>query len=1176
MRRSESEFCADRCVDRLRRPAATLATLAVAGAWLFSACGDGTTDPDPPDQMNRAPAATGTIPVQTVHVGDDVTVNLSGYFSDPDGDALTYSAQTSNGGVARVSVSGSNAVVSGVGQGDATILVTATDPDGLSAQQSFSVNVPNRAPETAGNISDMDLFTGETAEVDVSAYFDDPDGDELAYSAQTSDAGVASVSVSGTKLVVSAVAKGDATITATATDPDGLSVQQSFAVRVPNRAPEAAGSISDRDLFAGDTAVIVVTGYFNDADGDALTFEAATSDAGVATTTVVGETVTVFAVSEGSAALTVIASDPEGLSAEQSFSANVAPRGDPSIQFVTVSAAVPEGGRIVVELEARPSPESALTVGYTIGGDEDSRTDDANQADHDGGGGGVVRFEAGDRQATLEITVHDDDDIEPTREVFAISLETPGEGAGYVLGPSATATVSIEEGICDRTPRVRDALITLTGVDRCHETDRSHLAGIATLDLRGPEPEESEAVTLDRSSAGANDGRCGASTELASRTALDHPTMNPWSCAPRTLERAPVPPALFSRGDGSGEPITELRAGDFLELTELKQLWLMDNKLKELPAGLFSGLEELRGIDFRHNRIRELPTGLLAGLSRLESFIMHKNELVRLPPDLFSGLTRLREVWLSSNELVEVPSGLVSDAVNLEEFALSGNRLASLPTGVFSGLAYLRVLYVSGNRLTELDGAAFSDLTDLESLALDENRLAELQSGIFANLGNLENLWIGKNRLETLQSGLFDELTNLRTLAADSNRIEDFEDGLFASLSELESLFLSNNRLSELRSGMFSGLEALKELTLGGNQFAAVEPGVFAGLANLERLWLDQGELTQLRAGAFNGLSRLTFLGLWENQLSTLTDGVFMGLPALEELWIYENEIEEISETVFAEAPLLEMLVMWHNRLTGLPPNVFASQNKLEELYLGGNAIAQLPAGVFSNLAELDTLTVDTNNLSELPGGLFEGLFELDRFNAVANPGAPFSLKVRLERRDTTDLAAPGPAKVVLSLAEGAPFSMRIPLSVDGGALSADTAVIMQGHTASAEFTVTMSSGSQSGTEVVAGPAPPIPDGILGVEVVAADTLVLFTTSGDVSGAAAPDMSAQADGRVPKRDGAAPVVLVGGLPGSAGWRFRALQRRKPLRRPGGLSGAPAHAQRGVAGVSGGRIVPTSG
>ena len=246
---------------------------------------------------------------------------------------------------------------------------------------------------------------------------------------------------------------------------------------------------------------------------------------------------------------------------------------------------------------------------------------------------------------------------------------------------------------------------------------------------------------------------------------------------------------------------------------------------------------------------------------------------------------------------------------------------------------------------------------------------------------------------------------------------------------------------------------------------------------------------------------------------------------------------------------------MWNNSLTELPPNVFASQNELEQLYLSGNAIAHLPAGIFSNLAELDTLILDDNNLSELPDALFEGLVELDLFSAAENPGAPFSLDVRLERRDTTDLAAPGPARVVLSLAQGAPFTMRIPMSADGGTLSTDTAVIEQGHTASAEFTVTMSSGSQSGTEVVAGPAPPMPAKIVGVEVVAADTVTLFTTSGDVSGEEPVDMAVRTDGHAPEGNATAPVMLVAGLLGSAGWRLRRGSKDRDARLRTGCSAA---------------------
>lgn len=1021
---------------------AVVLTAIATMAW---ACGGGdTTDPDP-TVTNNPPVATGAIPDQTVHVAQSLTVDLSHHFNDPDGDALTYSAATQDANVATASVSGSNATLTGVSQGTTTVTSTATDMGGLSAQQSFAVNVPNRPPEPTGSIPDQALSVGDTVQFDVSLFFTDP-------------------------------------------------------------------------------------------DGDALSYDVATADESVAIAILAGSTIDVVALRSGTALVTITASDPGGMSAELSFSATIQQQGPSTVEFETGLLSAPEGGAVSLEITVAPAPDSTLVVGYTIGRDDDPGTDDASEADHNGGSRGQIRFEAGDSRKTFEITIQDDDDIEPTRETFAISLDPPQEGAGYVLGSTTTAIVTIDEGVCDRTPRVREALVALTRVDQCHEPDGSHLATIDTLDLRGPPTGDLATGVYARSTAGTGSVGCGAVTRSDLRAAGSALASETTSCASRTLGRTPLPPALYSRSAVSDEPITELRAGDFLELVELEYLWLFNNRLTELPAGIFSGLEELRQIFLANNRIRELPDGLLSGLSRLESFVINDNELTRLPPDLFTGLVRLREVWMSANQLAELPAGLFSDAGDLEELHLWGNRLRALPRDIFSGLVYLKGLFVGSNLLTEVERTAFSDLTDLESLGLGDNRVAELPVGLFANLGNLESLWIRKNRLENLQDGLFDALTNLQTLVADSNRIEKIEDGTFSYLSELDRLWLGHNRLSELRPGMFSGLGGLELLYLAGNRFASVEPGVFADLANLEKLWLGAGEIAQVHPGAFNGLSSLTILSLSENQLSALPDGVFAGLPLLEELWVYKNHIEELPENAFAGLPNLKILVMWNNRLTELPHNVFQGLEKLGGLHLSGNAITQLPPGVFSSLVALDTLIVRHNNLTELPDGLFKGLFDLDLFNATGNPAAPFGLEVRLERRDTTDLAVPGPAKVVLSLVEGAPFSIRIPLSVDGGTLSRDTAVIEQGHTASAVFTVTMSSGSQSGTTVVVGPSPPVPDAIRGVEVVAADTLVLFTASGDIS-AAEPDMATGMGDQGLERNGAAPAMSIAGSLGSARQRL---------------------------------------
>ncbi len=180
---------------------------------------------------NRAPQPRGTLPAIAVFVGDTGNVGVSGNFSEPDGEALTYSAASLNPAVATVvSVLGSVVTVVAVGQGTAGVTVTATDPGGLAATQTFQVTVPNRAPVAGDPIPDMVAFAGDSAEVDASAHFTDLDLDALVFTASTSDGRVAAVSVSGGTVTVTAVALGAAPVTITATDPEGASAELSFAV----------------------------------------------------------------------------------------------------------------------------------------------------------------------------------------------------------------------------------------------------------------------------------------------------------------------------------------------------------------------------------------------------------------------------------------------------------------------------------------------------------------------------------------------------------------------------------------------------------------------------------------------------------------------------------------------------------------------------------------------------------------------------------------------------------------------------------------------------------------------------------------------------------------------------------------------------------------------------------
>ena len=309
-----------------------------------------------------APASCGPLPAVTVNVGESTTV--SACFNDANGDALTYSANSSNPAVATVTAAGSSVNITAVSPGNATVTITASDPGGLQATSAVNVTVPNRAPRAVGTIAPVTVVGGETATVNVSANFTDPDGQALSYSVSSSDPEVATASASGSTVTVTAVGRGMATVTVTATDPGGESATQSFQVTVPNRAPVAEGSIPDAEVKSGESKTEDLASYFTDPDGDALTYSAASSAPTVATVSVAGRVLTITGAGSGTATVTVTASDPAGETATQSFQVTVPNRAPETVGTIPAQTAT-EGGTKTLVLQPYFNDPDGDALTYT-------------------------------------------------------------------------------------------------------------------------------------------------------------------------------------------------------------------------------------------------------------------------------------------------------------------------------------------------------------------------------------------------------------------------------------------------------------------------------------------------------------------------------------------------------------------------------------------------------------------------------------------------------------------------------------------------------------------------------------------------------------------------------------------------------------------------------------------
>ncbi|WP_284352167.1 beta strand repeat-containing protein [Roseisolibacter agri] len=274
-----------------------------------------------------APAAVASVLVTppSASVAAGATVQLSTTVRDANGNALTgrtITWSTSNPAIASVSTSG---VVTGVAAGAATITATSEGRSGTAA-----ITVTGTAGGGTGVIavasvavspSTLSVVAGGTGQLSATAR--DASGNALTgrtITWSTSNPAVATVSTAG---VVTAVAAGSATISATSEGQTGSAAVTVTAAPPPTPAPVVSVAVSPSTLALQTGATGQLSATPRDASGNALTGRTitwSTSNASVATVssagvvTAVGPgSATITATSEGrtgSAAVTVTAPPP--------------------------------------------------------------------------------------------------------------------------------------------------------------------------------------------------------------------------------------------------------------------------------------------------------------------------------------------------------------------------------------------------------------------------------------------------------------------------------------------------------------------------------------------------------------------------------------------------------------------------------------------------------------------------------------------------------------------------------------------------------------------------------------------------------------------------------------------------------------------------------------------------
>ena len=546
----------------------------------------------------------------------------------------------------------------------------------------------------------------------------------------------------------------------------------------PNRAPVAVGSISALELQLRDSVELNVASYFSDPDGDALTYSASVSDSGVASISVVGSVVTIRGLQEGSATVTVTATDGE-LSVTQEAALKVLPK--------SVAA------RVII------NPEQPRIIGL---GEEVQFTVLVLDS------GGVVIEEAPVNWSSSDSAVAavSSEGVVATVAQGAVMVSaTSGpasESVRIAVGPAAIgreyeALRAVYEQLGGRSWRQSTNWVTNEALDTWSRVEIDGAGFVTRLrlaqnDLSGMLPPEIGTFTrLTHLDLDLNRGIVGRiPPEIGDLESLQFLKLS------STGLSGPVP-------------------GEIGKLDLLTHLMLHVTQLTTIPPeiGNLTNLLVFHGFLSRFEG--RLP-GTIGGLDKLREFWVNGNELSGAIPSAIGEMTALETLHLHDNQFTgSIPPSL-GDAKNLSVLRLSRNRLSGQVPSELGGARNLRWLALERNELSGAIPPGIGDLTRLETLELQEN---DFSGPIPPELGDARTL-ASVNIARNLLSG---------SVPAELGKLE-----------LVERLSLSNNPdLTGILPAELTGMQNLRELLLGGTDLCApTDPGFLTWLEGLSRAYV--------------------------------------------------------------------------------------------------------------------------------------------------------------------------------------------------------------------------------------------------------------------------------------------------------------------------------------------------
>lgn len=164
---------------------------------------------------------------QFTDLGTSIVIPVEGLASDLEGDSLTYELMIEYDSVINYQISATEITLTTVGVGGSEATLKVTDQYSGVDSVTFDV-VVNGVPEQIAEIETIDAIIGLDVEIDLLAYFSDPDGDVLSYETSGNNDNLNVFVSADNHLIVRGLKEGETTVTLTVSD-----YRSSYAVDIP-------------------------------------------------------------------------------------------------------------------------------------------------------------------------------------------------------------------------------------------------------------------------------------------------------------------------------------------------------------------------------------------------------------------------------------------------------------------------------------------------------------------------------------------------------------------------------------------------------------------------------------------------------------------------------------------------------------------------------------------------------------------------------------------------------------------------------------------------------------------------------------------------------------------------------------------------------------------------------